>query len=460
MKSLMRFAIQSYNKIPIVLLNVVAPIYNLLPNSVRFTKVYSREWNELERISALTKDEIQKEQEIKLQKIINYSYEHVLYYRRLFDDNGIDPRDIKTSKDLEKIPLLSKDILIEHGEELISDEFRREQLIHITTSGTTGVPVGFYVEKDSHMRDWAYMYYMFKDYGLNPKSKRLILRGKAFKEQLRGKKYQWDAFKRELSIDIFSMNGQSMEAYCKAIEKYKPEFAHGYMSAMYVLCKYIEKRPGGIKHKLKGFIAISENVLEEQRCYVEKILEIPVLTFYGMSERVIWATQKHSDKKYVVAPLYGVTEIVDSDGHRIDEMNQKGELVGTGLLNYGMPLIRYKTGDICSWNDDGILNDIQGRWNYDQLVANNGSYISMTALNMHSEVFKNVIRYQLYQEKVGEVIVKIVPTETYTDLDSKEIIRQFKEKTGTGLLYTIKIVPDIALKKNGKLLLVDQRLKL
>lgn len=460
MKSIMKFAIKSYNKIPIGLLNFLAPMYNLLPDNMRFTKVFSKEWNELERISSLTNREIQKEQEAKLQKIISYSYEHVLYYRKLFDENGINPKDIKTYKDLERIPFLTKELLIEHEEELISDEYHKEQLIYITTSGTTGVPVGFYVEKDSHMRDWAYMYYMFKDFGLKPKSKRLVLRGKLFKEQQRGKKYQWDAFKRELSIDIFSMNSQSMEEYCKAIEKYKPEFAHGYMSAMYTLCKYIENRPGGLKHKFKGFIAISENVLEEQRYYVEKIMDMPVLTFYGMSERVVWATQRYSDKKYVVAPLYGITEIVNSVGKRIDEKNEIGEIVGTGLLNYGMPLIRYKTGDMCSWSEEGVLNDIQGRWNHDQLVSKDGTKISMTALNMHSDVFRNVIRYQLFQEKKGEVTIRIVPTEEFTERDCKKILSQFEEKTGNGIIYTIKTVDEITPKKNGKVLLVDQRLKL
>lgn len=465
MKSLMKFAIQSYNKIPIGLLNIAAPVYNLLPDSVRFTKTFSREWNELERISALTDDEIEKEQEMKLQKIINYAYEHVPYYKKLFDKNGIEPGDIMTRKDLEKIPLLSKNMLMEHREELLSDEYRKEQLIHVTSSGTTGVPVGFYVEKESHMRDWAYMYFMFRDYGLKPKSKRLVLRGKPFKEKQRGKKYQWDAFKRELSIDIFSMNEQSLEEYCKAIEKYKPEFAHGYMSAMYTLCKYIEKRPGGLKHRFKGFIATSEMLVDEQRNYVETILGMPVLTFYGMSERVIWATQRHSDQRYIVAPLYGVTEIVDSDGKRIEEANQTGELVGTGLLNYGMPLIRYKTGDMCSWSERGILNTIQGRSRYDQFIAEDGSYIPVAYCTycIHSDVFKNVIRYQLYQEKKGEVIIKVVPAKEYTESDSRKILKEFEEKTeksGGQLQYRIKIVSEIVPKKNGKLLLVDQRLKL
>lgn len=459
MKSIMKYAIKSYNRIPLKVLIFFAPVYNLLPDSIRFTKVFSKEWNNLNQISKMPEDVIHEETEKKIQEIIMYSYKHVPYYKALFDRIGLNPSSIKTKEDLQQIPFLTKEEMLAHEEELISDEFNKNDLIYITTSGTTGIPAGFYVEKDSHMRDWAYMYYAFKEFGLTPKSKKLVLRGKVFREQKKGKKYQWDAFKRELSVNIFSMNDECLEEYCYAIEKYKPDFAYGYISAMYVLCKYIKRR-GGINHVFKGFISISENIVDEQRYFIENILNIPVLTFYGMSERVIWATERYCDKKYVVAPLYGVVELVDKNGNVISNYNETGELVGTGLLNFGMPLIRYKTGDISSWHDEGVLNNIEGRWNYDQLVANDGSLISMTALNMHSEVFKNVIRYQMYQTIPGEVTIRVVPSKNYSIMDRTNILRQFQMKTGKSIKYKCEEVSSIQPNKNGKLSIVNQNIKL
>lgn len=81
---------------------------------------------------------------------------------------------------------------------------------------------------------------------------------------MHGKNWQWDAFKRELSCNIFDMTEENLALYCNIIEKYKPEFIHGYMSSIMVLCKHIEKHSLTYRFKaflqqVKLFIWISEN---------------------------------------------------------------------------------------------------------------------------------------------------------------------------------------------------------
>ena len=455
--SLIHFVLKYYNKIPPELLNILGPFYNLLPERIRYTPTFSKEKNEIERIHSLSDEELLIEENAKLQKIIQYAYNHTEYYKELFDVNGIDPKSIKTKSDLDRIPFLTKEILVNNRDRLVSDEFRKEDLVYITTSGSTGVPTGFYVQKDSHIRDLAYTYHFFGKYGYTTKCKKLILRGKTFANQRRGKNIQWDSFKRELCINIFDMTDARMDEYCRAIEKYRPDVAYGYMSAMYLLCKHIEKR-GGLKHRFKCFIGISETITAEQKAYVEKTIEAPVLTFYGMSERVIIAAQDHESGEYTPEPIYGITEIVDSSDVVINEENKSGELVGTSLLNYGMPLIRYKTGDMSEWSSRKCLKDIEGRWNHDLLIGKDGCGISMTALNMHSEVFKRVRRYQLEQDVPGEAIIHIVPTADFRNEDRNEIESQFNQKAANQIVFRIDVVDSITPGKNGKLLLVKQNI--
>ncbi len=458
--SLIKFVLNYYNKLPVGMVNSIAPIYHLMPESIRFTPVFTRERERIRKIHLLTEQELHREENRYLRRLICYAYEHTEYYKELFDHAGITPNDIRVVKDIEKIPFLTKELLIKNRDKLISDEFKKKELVYITTSGSTGTPTGFYVQKDSHIRDIAYTYEFFHKYGYTPQSSKLMLRGKVFKAQSRGKIYQWDALKKELSINIFDMTSQNMEIYCSIIEKYRPDVAYGYMSAMYMLCKYIDERKKGLKHRFKCFIGISETISNEQKTFVEKVIQAPVLTFYGMSERVIIAAQSYNSGEYIPEPIYGITELVDRDGNVITESGIDGELVGTSLLNYGMPLIRYKTGDISSWSSSMALKGIEGRWNHDLLVGKGHCGISMTALNMHSEVFKRVRRYQLEQSKCGETDILIVPGPEFNETNRKEIEYQFNEKTKGQIIFSARIVKNIAPKKNGKVPLVKQHLDL
>lgn len=458
--SLIKKVLKYYSKIPISILNFLAPVYHLFPDSLRFTPIFANEMREIERIHSLSEVEIKQEEIERLKRLVCYAYEHTQYYKELFQREGIKPDDIQSIEDMRKIPFLTKDLLRENREKMVSDEFKNDDLIYITTSGSTGEPTGFYVQKDSHLRDWAYSFFFFRDYGYTTRCTKLMLRGKIFISQRNGKCFQWDAFKRELSINVFEMTDKNMETYCRAIEKYKPDVAYGYMSAMYVLCKYISKRPNILQHQFKCFVGISENISDDQREFVENVIQAPVLTFYGMSERVIIAMESQNTHEYIPEPLYGITELVDEAGNVIKENNVDGELVGTSLLNYGMPLIRYKTGDISSWSRAGRLSGIGGRWNHDVLVGKDHCAVSMTALNMHSEIFKKVVRYQLVQDEVGKVDINIIPTEQFDRNDGKEIERQFNEKAKGQIVFTVKIVAQIIPKTNGKLFLVDQHLNL
>lgn len=466
--SIVNKVLRHYTKIPLWATNIAAPFYYLLPESLRYGAVYNREKAALAQIDRLTESELKAKQCDALCRLIDYSYEHVTYYRDLFRSRDLSPSDIRTVSDLNKLPFLTKELLVKNRDRLISDEFSPKDLQYITTSGSTGEPTGFYVQKDSAMREWVYGLHAFRDFGYKPTSSKLVMRGKVFWAQReKGLNWQWDAFKRELSINIFNMTPENMEQYCRVIEKYKPDFAFGYISAMYTLCKFIRSRPNGLKHHFQGYMSISETVLPEQREFIQKVISAPVFSFYGMSERVIYAAERPGTTEYLVEPMYGIAELVDASGKLITRSGVEGELVGTSLLNYAMPLIRYKTGDLSCWSgcegcgygtDKARLAYVSGRWKHDMLVNKDGALLSMTAINMHSEVFEKIQRYQLYQDTIGFVTIRVVVSETFNDYDERELITEFNEKAQEKITFSIVKMPVIPTNANGKFQLVDQRL--
>ncbi|MBT2689221.1 phenylacetate--CoA ligase family protein [Bacillus sp. ISL-47] len=457
-----------YTNIPLWLTNSFAPFYYLIPETKRYGRVFETQRRYLKELELLSDSRIEELVNIQFVNLVRHAYENVPYYHNLFDEHGILVSSFKDVRDIKKIPFLTKELLIKHREELIATNIDRKSLQYITTSGSTGNPVGFYVDSDSTMKEWAYTLNLWERVGYRPDSSRLLFRGKTFWAQKnKGENWQYDAFRRELSCNIFDLCEENLEQYCQAIEKYKPEFVHGYMSAINILCKYIEKRPGGLRHQFKAILAVSENVLVAQREYIELILNSRVFSFYGHSERLVMAGECEYSNEYHIEPLYGFAEIVDRNGQTIND-DSTGELVSTGFCNKGMPMLRYKTGDMASWSQKVTCNcgrphkriaGVHGRWKQDILVNRDGALVSLTAINMHSDVFDKILRYQFYQDTVGEVVIKILPRIGFNAVDETKILKQLNEKTQGKINYKIELVDQIPLKKNGKYTIVNQQLK-
>ena len=69
-----------------------------------------------------------------------------------------------------------------------------------------------------------------------------------------------------------------------------------------------------------------------------------------------------------------------------------------------------------------LLNLIDGRWGKEYLNGNDGFNLTLTALNMHSNIFKNVINFQFYQNKIGEVELLIIPNKYYSQNGKKRFL--------------------------------------
>lgn len=463
---IVNFMLKVYNNIPLAVVNNIAPLFYVIPIRYRYGSVFWKQYSSLVFGKSLTECQREKYEIRMLRHKLIKAYEDISFYKKSFKSTEFNPYEFKSIEDLNKISMIDKVDVQNKREEMIKNGVPKEELDYVTTSGTTGQPTGFYQDRKLIMREWAYVNYIWKRVGYEPDSSRLILRGKIFREKkTKGKCWQWDALKRELSIDVFAMTKENLKVYCDKIEKYKPQYIHGYMSAIMVLCHYIEQY--GLKHNFSGVLAVSEPVTFDQRQYVEKILKTRVFSFYGHTERLVMAAECEYSTEYHIEPSYGFVELIDSDGNQIWEPGVRGEIVATGFLNDAMPLIRYKTGDIAEWGEGTKcpcgrvhrrLKSVEGRWK-DILLGKNGTKISLAALNMHSRVYDNVLKYQFCQKREGEVCLKIVPAEKFNDNDMKTIEKELNEKVGDEIDIEIEIVEDIPLGANGKFRMVNQQLK-
>lgn len=446
-----------YEEIPTPILNMIGAVGNQFGYGLRYGKSFSKVYEELRETEFFSEEELDNIVKEKLIEQIKYAYKYVPYYRENYNENDVKTMD--SLSDIERFPFIDKEIVKSNEDQFISDKFKKSELIQKKTSGSTGMPLAIYMNKDTTLKEWAFVVHIWERIGFTSKSSRILMR--EIEDKNKGICY-FDGLKNELRIDISNMTPENMEIYCKAIERYKPDYIHGYPSATLQLCKFIEKR--GIKHQFKGVLPSSEGMSKEEVNYIKRVLNCPCLSFYGHTERLVMAGQCECSECYHVEPLYGYCELIDKNGEVIREEGKTGEIVATGFCNTGMPLIRYKTGDLAEWSlkkcscgrNYKLLKKLEGRTT-EYLVDCNNNKISLTAFR-YSFYEQHVNSFQFYQDEPGKVFVRIIPEEDFTELDKRNILKTLEEDCDSQIEFCIEKVKSISKKKSGKRELIIQKL--
>ncbi len=466
MASFVGYIQKIYNSFPLEFWNLFAPVYHLIPSSIKFGNEYRNQIIYLEKFDKMLEGEKKKVVDTLFVSTIRNAYYNVPFYRKWMDTQSIKIDDIKHVEDITIFPVINKNIVRLHNDEMISKVVNKKKLRKFMTSGSTGEPLVLYQDASIVMREWAYVNYLWRRIGYGPNSSRLLLTGKRFKAEDKGENWQWDSFKRELRLNISVMSEKNLQEYSKVIEKYKPDFIHGYMSAIVLLCKYIDKNP--LIHSFKGVIAISETILPGDREYVERVLNTRLYSFYGHTERLALAGECEKSQCYHIEPTYGYVELLDAQNNPITKMGTRGRIIATGFLNSSMPLIRYDTGDVGEWElshcecgrTHKLLKRVYGRIQ-EVFVNCEGAIVPYTIIeNIHSDVFSNILRYQFIQNEKGKVILRIQPGINYNQEDciriKQEVCKQFSNKMDVKIEEMEYIAPG----QNGKMKLVIQNLNI
>jgi len=434
-------------------LKILNKIINLLPDPYKFGPLFFIQLRELNRTEFLTPKEIEKEQNKKLAQLLAYSKKYSPYYQKLFKQNKIEGL-----KDFDKIPFLTKKIYDQNRDQILVKNLNRLFKNTVTTGGTSGKQTIIYNNYlSSASKEWAFICKLWQRVGYNPfKSKRVVIRNDVLGKKL----FEYNKNSRTLNINAFNISFDKMGKIIDIINKSKIEYLHLYPSSAYLLAKYIELKNHKINHKIKAILCSSENLYKDQRKFIEKMLNTRVFSWYGHSEQCVLAGECEFSNYYHIFPEYGYVELVDKNGKIIKEPNKQGEIVATSFINNITPFIRYKTGDFAEYAETTscrcrrnykMIKNIIGRWKGELFVGRNKNFVSMTAVNEHSEIFNNIERYQFFQEKVGEVTLNIMKTKDYNEKTQEPLIyKRLKQKFGKDFDLKIKYVKKIPLTVSGK----------
>ena len=386
----------------------------------------------------------------RLNELIHHLHKNIPFYKKK-SNNYEDP--LKTLMDL---PVLSKEEIQKNPSHFLSDDFSTKNTYSVTTGGTSGNQLKFFLDNSTYGTEWAYVAAAWSRVGYVPGDRLISFRGVDFRNANKGVYWQDNPVYNTLEMSPFHISPETLAAYVSEIKKVKPKFIHGYPSAISSVAKYLEDA-GEFIPGIKAVLAVSENIYPEQRELIERVFHARFFSFYGMSEKVIMAPECEKDTHYHAFPQYGITEILDKNGEPVGE-GECGELVGTGFMNRCMPFVRYRTGDFASFTEEPcscgrhhlVLKDLKGRWNADVVIGKNGARIPAAAMNFHSEIFKDINKFQFHQRNEGLVTLKIVLKEGISTLNENKLIQQIQIKTGDNLDVCIEYVDDIQLSPRGK----------
>ncbi|HHL39841.1 MAG TPA: hypothetical protein ENJ37_04995 [Deltaproteobacteria bacterium] len=307
-----------------------------------------------------------------LGRILELAGRTVPYYRDLFRARGFDPSKVeKDPARLEELPYLTKEIIAEQGERLISGNHRREDLHERRTGGSTGASTVVYYSQEA--LDWtaAANLFVLRWTGRAPHMREARLSSR-FPETfpLRDRVREWIkclALNR-VNITTDSFDDDAMARLWEELRAARPYLVQGHPSTFYALARYLEREGiegGGV---LEVFESTGEVLDRRKRQAIESILGCRVFDRYGDAEFGVVAYETGGGRGLKVldamvwpetAPVEGGRPGKDAPGEEPGE-----EIVLTGLTNDAMPLVRYRTGDlgILEERGDGFyLDSIAGR---------------------------------------------------------------------------------------------------
>lgn len=297
-------------------------------------------------IECASRESIQKLQDERLVAQVKHVYENVPYYRKKMEEKGVTPADIKSTKDLYKLPFLSKaDLRDEYPYGLLAVPLKDCVRIH-STSGTTGRRVvAFYTQNDIDL--W------------NDCCARAIVAAGGTSDDVCQVAYGYGLFTGGAGLD-----GGSHKIGCLTLpmSSGNTERQIGFMRDLgsTILCctpsyaAYIGETlhdmgltPDDIK--LKAGIFGAEPWTEEMRRDIEKSLGIKAYDIYGLTETsgpgVSFECSEQNGMH--INEDHFIAEIIDPDTGEVLPEGSKGELVFTSITKEAFPLLRYRTRDIC-----------------------------------------------------------------------------------------------------------------
>lgn len=378
-----------------------------------------------------TPNAIKLMQEQKLQELLVHLNAHSPFYKELFGKQGVNITAIKTLEDLTKLPTTTKEDLQQRNDDFLC--VPKNQIIeYASTSGTLGSPVTIALTDNDLNRLTINEYNSFlcadgspdDIYQLMLTLDRQFMAGIAYYSGL-----------RKLGAGIIRLGPGVPAMQLETILRLKPTAIVAVPS--FILKLIQAAKDAGIDLNtttVKKAVCIGENIRNTDFSFnilgrkITESWDIQLYSTYASTEMQTAFTECSAGRGGHLQPELVIVELLDENDQPVAP-HEPGEVTITTLGVEGMPLLRYKTGDICQFDDAPCgcgrtslrLSPIIGRKK--QMIKFKGTTLYPPALfdllNEMDEVLDFVV--EVYSNEIGmdEVLLHLLPADDTKACDNK-----------------------------------------
>lgn len=401
-------------------------------------------------------------QRSELQRIIRHAYETTPFYRQRMDKISLKPDDIREVEDLAKLPLLEKDEIRLHSEEMISSIYPRKSMLSSPTGGTTGMPLKIYFSDKILERHYGYTWARWRP-GLRRGEPYASFTGLQIVDPSRLTPPFWrrNYAGNQTCFSVFHLQPRFMESYLRQLGARPFAWWEGYPGAIYIIAAYIESSGVEFTNFPRAVLTTSEECQPHYRETINRVLQTRVWDSYGQGEKAGSITE-YECGHYHYDMDYSILEFLPT-GHVDDDGDAVCEVVSTGFVNDAWPMIRYRVGDMvtldkettCDYCEMPIVKRIHGRTGH-MIYTPDGHTISN--ISVIAKKCKHTRGLQLVQERLDTVQLRIIKAENFQPEDEAYVLKQFRLKYGDKVQYQIEYVDELEQTRLGKTLSIISRL--
>lgn len=422
----------------------------------------------LEQEQWLDRGKVDQLQVERLSNLLLHAYEHVPYYHRTLRETAViaSNRRVQVNK-FSDIPLLDKAIVRQCFDDLKSDDLAHRKWYCNTSGGSTGEPVR--LVQDKHYLDWAravkIMFDQWSGYSIG--SRKVLLWGSerdlfVGREMAKVKVSRW--LKNEVWLNAFRMTPRQMRLFVDRINTFRPLQILAYAESIYQFSRFIEGKNLKV-YSPKAIMSEAGTMFPHMRETMERVFKAPVFNCYGSREVGDIACECNQHMGLHISLPTHYVEVLREDGTPA-EPGESGEVVVTSLINYAMPLIRYRIGDMAIWADEPcscgrswpLLAEVTGRVTDAFAKRDGGVVVPEYFIHLIGVVLNTgwIHKYQIIQEDYDSVRVLLVPQESAEDVQERhseeisEIAEKIRLVMGEACRVEFEFVEDILPTASGK----------
>ncbi len=412
---------------------------------------------ELDALQWQSPRELEALQFDKLKRLLQHARRNLPFYAQRFAAAGFDPDRMQCVDDFKVLPLLTK-AEIRKNLDGLKWEACPGGLHRYNTGGSSGDPLVFYFDRRRQAYDAAARALTHRWWGVDIGDRELYLWGSPVEltRQDRLKQLR-DALTNQLLISAFEISPRQVPGIAAQLSAFRPKCIFGYPSTIDLFSRLAAEQNIDLAGAgVEVVFSTAEVLYDHQRQSISKRFGgAPVVDGYGSREGGFVSHECREGALHVLDPN-SVIEYI-RDGRPAAE-GEDGEIVITHLDAWGMPFVRYRTGDMAQPGPRGCgcgrtwstMAAIRGRTT-DFVVTPDGRWQHALSVIYVVRDVEGVEEFKIVQEAVDDVRVFLrVNAGLYPAGGNERIIGGLKKRLGEQVRVTIETVPEIPRDASGK----------